>query len=346
MLARWTALFVVAAAAACAKSSSTTGCQSNTDCPASFQCNHTSGVCQLAAGCETSFDCPSGTFCDTANGNCVDNSHCTEDIQCPFDEICDTTNYVCISGCYSSGDCNLGQICQCSDGTSLSLDGGDCPLGECISGFCQDETDCNYGDLCVGPDGGPDTCQADTRGPFCGGCSYVPGQVSHCDGAANFCLLDRKVDFFMTYCGVNCSQGQSCPFGYSCQNVVILTNGLCQVDTDCAPTGGPCTSDSDCEGARCDADAGACAGICQFNEDSLQGFCTCTTNSDCPQDTCDTTSRTCSITQQPCTLGGDECANAIYCSKSPGIAACYIGANCKPALGLTCQQTLAGTPVP
>jgi hypothetical protein len=186
----------------------------------------------------------------------------------------------------------------------------------------------------------------DTRGPYCGGCTYEPGQVNHCDGQANFCLVDRKVDYYMTYCGVDCSLGQQCPFGYDCENVLLLTSGLCSVDTDCPTTGGPCASDTDCEGARCNADAGRCAGKCSYNEDSLQGFCTCTQDSDCPTDSCNATSRTCSLTQKTCTLDGNECSHAVYCSKAPDKAACYVGANCKPSLGLTCVQTLAGTPTP
>jgi hypothetical protein len=110
--------------------------------------------------------------------------------------------------------------------------------------------------------------------------------------------------------------------------------------------GPPCQSDADCPGARCDLTNLRCAGKCSFNEDSVRGYCTCTSNADCPQDSCDVTSRTCTLTGIPCTLEGGECANAIYCAVANDQAACFIGENCKPSLGLTCVQVLAGTPTP
>jgi hypothetical protein len=308
------------------------------------------GACEALLGCESTSDCPSGTFCDTATGSCVDDANCTRDVQCPLNQICDTVTFRCVNGCYESGDCQLGHVCHCGDGTSPAPDGGaSCSLGQCVSGYCDNETDCDYGDLCepVDEDGGLSECVLDTRGPYCQGCSYEPGQVTHCGtDPENFCLLDRKVSYYMTYCGVDCAEGQQCPFGYDCQKVLILTHAFCHQDSDCPVNGPPCQSDADCLGSRCDLTAMKCAGKCSFNEDSLQGYCTCTQDSDCPQDACDVTSRTCTLTGIPCTLGGNECAGAIYCSKSATQAACYIGANCKPSLGLTCVQVLAGTPTP
>jgi hypothetical protein len=324
------------------------GCHTNADCHSGFVCDPSTGACRSPfTTCMSDADCPENTFCNSAEGNCIDSAHCTADVQCPFDSICDTTVFQCVPGCHEAGDCNLGKVCRCKDGTVPASDGGSCETGLCLTGTCDDDTDCDYGDLCEPDDMGINRCVLDTRGPYCQGCAYEPGAITHCgNDAANFCLVDRKVDYYMTYCGVDCSQGQACPFGYSCQNVLILTRGLCQQDSDCPVTGPPCTSLLDCEGARCDLATGHCAGKCSFNEDSLQGYCTCTSDADCPTDSCDVTSRTCTLSRQPCTLNGDECSHQIYCSKAPDKSACYIGANCKPSLGLTCTQVLAGTPTP
>jgi hypothetical protein len=322
------------------------GCKTTADCRSGFVCIVGTGACEAPIGCESTADCPIGTFCDYKIGSCLDTAHCTRDVQCAFGQICDTQRYLCVPGCREVGDCHLSEVCRCPDGSDPGADGGGCAVGQCEAGFCDDQTFCDYGDLCLPDEDGQKRCTKDLRGPYCGGCSYEPGTINHCGDGSNFCLLDRKVNYYRTYCGVDCSQGQICPFGYECLNVLILTHSFCSKDADCPANGEACLSDADCVGARCDAATGRCAGKCSFNEDSARGYCTCTTDDECPQDSCDVTSRTCTLTKQPCSLAGNECAHSIFCSRSAAKSACYIGKNCKPSLGLTCEQVLGGTPTP
>jgi hypothetical protein len=181
----------------------------------------------------------------------------------------------------------------------------------------------------------------DERGPYCQQCAIEPGTPDHCGAGPNFCLLDRKVTYYNTYCGVDCSHGEECPWGFYCRDILILTHALCSADTDCPANGKTCQTDADCPAtARCDPAAHQCAGKCSFNEDSQKGFCECTQNSDCPNDACDTSAGHCFITKRPCTPGGNECTEPIYCVFTTERAACKIGDNCTPVNGVTCQQVL------
>lgn len=343
----WRAALLLFAAtmAACSQPVVRGGCKTTADCQSGFVCQPATGACEAPLGCESTLDCPTGSFCEPRSGSCIDNAHCTRDVQCAVGQICDPQRFVCVAGCRQAGDCKLSDVCHCADGTNAGGDGGSCSIGQCQAGLCDDETYCDYGDLCL-PDefDGQKRCTKDLRGPYCGGCAYEPGTINRCGDGANFCLLDRKVNYRHTYCGVDCSQGQQCPFGYDCLKVLILTRSFCSSDSDCPANGEACGSDDDCVGARCDHASGRCAGKCSFNEDSARGYCTCTTDSECPTDSCDVTSRTCTLTKQPCSLNGNECNHSIFCSRAPEKSACYIGWNCKPALGLTCEQVLAGTP--
>src|SRR6185437_4263039 len=63
------------------------------------------------------------------------------------------------------------------------------------------------------------TCITDSRGPYCAGCAG--GVASRdCGTYGNYCLLDTVNGG--DYCGVDCSDGQACPNGYECKNVIIL----------------------------------------------------------------------------------------------------------------------------
>lgn len=306
-------------------------CASNDSCAIGEFCN--GRTCQIQVGCETSLDCPRGLYCDRTSGNCLELDLCTADVQCPLGSICDGARFTCIDGCRDSGDCRLGNVCRGPAGQS----GG---VGVCEEGPCDDDSFCRYGERCVEQDDGEKWCEKDERGPYCEGCRYQVGQTDRCPGnEPNFCLLDRKVEHYSTYCGVDCSQDQPCPWGYSCNNILVLTRALCQVDTDCPANGASCEVDRDCPGARCDQATKQCAGTCSYNEDSKSGFCTCSADSECPTDFCAADFR-CNRSRTPCTPEGNECRT--YCVNLGNRAACLIGKNCVPGEGLTCADTRAG----
>jgi len=325
-------------ARSCDAATGTCRCVSDAACSPDEFCNGRS--CQRRVGCDTTLDCPPGTFCDLGTRQCVDRDRCTSDVQCPIGAVCDEVRLECIAGCRDNGDCRLGEACECPGGA----DAGPCRIGACRAGVCADDSFCRYGERCVEDDDGERVCRRDERGPYCQGCQYDPASPTRCPGAddgANFCLLDRKVSWQRTYCGVDCDAGQPCPWGYQCRNILVLTRALCHADAECPAGGRACASDADCPGARCDSASGRCAGRCSYNEDSKSGFCTCTTDTECPRETCDSVTWRCSITRRPCTPGGTECDRAIRCVPLGDRAACFIGRNCVPAEGLTCEDVRA-----
>jgi hypothetical protein len=325
---------------ACDAATGTCGCRSDVACEANAFCN-LAGQCQARVGCETSLDCPADQFCDRTTGQCLDRDRCTNDVQCGLGSICDGVRFTCVPGCRDTGDCALGQVCRCDGGEAS------CAVGSCEGHRCDDDSFCRYGERCVPGEDGDKHCAKDDRGPFCQGCQLQVGDFSRCPGEEpNFCLLDRKVSYFRTYCGVDCSAGQECPWGFECRNILILTRGLCTVDTECPANGPACETDADCPAGRCDAATKRCAGKCSYNEDSKKGFCTCSADSECPQDSCDVTSRRCRLTRRPCSLDGDECAHAIYCVNLGNRAACLIGKNCTPSEGITCEDVNEPAPTP
>ena len=331
------------------------------------------GLCQGKVGCSTDFDCASGQFCDVSVGLCLASPACGTDLDCPFGTVCDSTTQLCLAGCRSTGDCPSGDggtivPCVCGDGLECQCpppgDGGfidpatydrsKCPIGSCEPGNCAGDTaDCPYNDSCVAPeaDGGSWSCQPDPRDVvLCQGCTYTPGTVSACGagntGGANFCLLDlENPTGGTTFCGVDCSHGESCPSGYECDDVIILTQNPCSSDQSCNPSqiacdpeldgGGSCPVDTRC--APESASTGHCGGYCIMAEGEAGGFCSCVTDSDCPHDTCDTTSRSCTISQQPCDPSNPATCNAVVsCVDFGGARGCWIGRNCAPTHGLHC----------
>jgi hypothetical protein len=337
-------------------------CSNDAACPQDAgpaTCNP-DGICQVKVGCVSNSDCDGQSYCDTNLGECVGGSACSSDVDCPIGQICDTSQTTCVAGCHSDGDCPLDEPCTCANGLECqcppdsgtfidpaSYDRSTCEVGACRSDTCAGNTDlCPYNDDCVGTaDGGLSVCELDPRmGVLCQNCvgSVAGGacDVPNSQGA-NFCLIDPHGSNL--YCGVDCSQGQSCPSGYACQDVVILTQNLCASDSQCTPSTLTCsTADGGDDGGNgCPPDSpcvnGFCGSYCVINEGNNQGFCTCVTDSDCPKDTCE--GGTCRISQQPCIEGpaGDAtCAAQISCVDLNGERGCHIGRNCAPTHGLYC----------
>lgn len=323
-------------------------CRTDQACPGSQFCN-TNGFCQDRAGCQQNSDCldPS-LYCDTASGQCVPPGRCATDLDCTLGQICDASRSQCVAGCRSNGDCPM-TSCRCGDvactctGTTPA-ERAACAVGVCDPNFCADNTFCAYGQQCgVVPDAGNPLaqCYSDfdiNDRPYCARCTNGGG-TDTCGNGPNFCITDTRLG--TTYCGADCSMGQTCPRGYGCRDIrVVLTRWQCSASVACPgdPTL-PCSTDADCKlGGSClltpGLATGYCAGQCRIKEGSTFGFCSCQVDSDCAAESC--SQGACTITRRPC-VSDDQC-KTIRCVDFGGVGGCLIGQNCTPANGLTCNE--------
>lgn len=306
------------------------------------------GRCHPNVACEWNGDCTGNAFCDMTTRHCR-NTGCTDDVQCDFGEVCDKLSQTCVAGCYSHGDCMPRDVCMCEDGAGNPVPcapcaGDGCTLGECVDGTCADDTFCALGDFCVESPDPAQLAQCETgieaTRPYCRNCTIEPGAERCGSPGPNFCLIDSSDPAGRaSFCGVDCSEGQDCPNGFSCRDVLILTESTCRGDAQCAPRpeAPACTDDAQCPaGARCES--GKCAGRCAVGEGAQQGFCTCVQDSDCPQQTCGSDGY-CSITRDRCTPGRDDtCMGQIFCVNNGELGYCQIGRNCAPDEGITCAD--------
>jgi hypothetical protein len=320
-------------------------CRTNQACLATEFCNG-SGFCQDRAGCEKNADClDDTTFCDTSTGSCIPLGRCSTDLQCALGQVCDRSQ--CVDGCRTDGDCE-GVSCRCGDGPCTCDGGADCAVGVCDGTFCSSERFCRYGEVCTAqPDSGVPYAQCDNdfdplRRPYCANCSFGGGD-SLCGTGPNFCLIDTQ-NPGNYYCGVDCSEGQACPRGYGCQDVIVVGGGAlpqCNAQGGSCPQNPnlPCGKDEDCpRGGACVKAAGApngyCAGQCAANEGDPIGYCTCLVDSDCAQETC--SAGRCTISKRSCV--NDTDCRTIRCVDFNGVGGCLIGQNCAPDDGLSCLQ--------
>ena len=352
-------------------------CAADSSCAAAEMCN-AAGFCQPRLHCDSSADCAPGNICDTKSGVCIPQGTCSSiDVQCKAGEVCQ--DFSCVPGCRHDGDCAApADVCRpCPAGTPAAQ----CPVGsQCVRGKCDTQLTCHYGDICA-PDGAGDhVCTPDTRGPYCQPCVRPAGTPTTCPdqtgyGNGNYCLIDTSKPFPQAfYCGVDCSDGQQCPFGYLCRDIRIVRALACRPDdglsacnaqpssVSCDPakthagSSGGLVND-DCEaalppltGAVCDPKTLKCVPQCLLSgETSVEGFCSCLQDSDCPQDACLSSTRACTISGRPCIVGQvpDDCqsTHAIRCVKAtdPRLGAvgyCRIGRNCAPDQGYTCSILL------
>jgi hypothetical protein len=325
-------------------------CRTDQACPGAQFCN-IAGFCQDRAGCETNLDCAdSSTFCDTASGQCISRGRCSSDLQCVLGEICDTTRSVCVAGCRTNGDC-AGTSCRCGD-VACACTGSTpeelarCQIGVCDAQFCANNTFCRFGESCgVQPDAGDPVARCyndynDRLRPYCDNCSFGGG-TQICGSGPNYCLVDTR-NPGNSFCGADCSSGQSCPRGYSCEDViVVLTQWACSRSNPGCPTNPtlPCMTDADCRrGGSCvkspGQTSGYCGGKCAVSEGDENGFCTCQVDQDCAQETC--SAGECSISRRACVTDND--CRAIRCVDFQGGGGCLIGQNCAPADGLSCND--------
>jgi hypothetical protein len=245
-----------------------------------------------------------------------------------------------------------------------------------VRGQCDTQLTCNYGDVCAsdGSDAGVNVCAADTRGPFCQPCVRQAGSDTFCGSENSFCLIDGSKPFGQAFfCGVDCSQGQECPFGYTCHDVRVVSPINCNSDAGLSSCRDPTTHPVACDPAsshpgtnggevndQCEA-AGLIGSVCDPNlrqcapqclgtgEVGVQAFCSCMRDSDCPTDTCDSTTRSCVVSGAPCIPGQtpDQCdsLHKVFCAKEidarlGDVGICRIGQNCAPDQGYTCSILL------
>lgn len=236
-------------------------CANDNGCDAQTEFCNALGRCQSKLGCENNDDCSQDgavpQFCDVTTGQCElknicdpaeGETCCVIDEQCPFGNICSILDKRCVPGCRDDGDCFLGQGC---------IGGGFGNIGVCAAGICTGNNLCGFGELCNLATG---ECTFDTRGSYCFGCA---GGVASddCGDPANYCLTDTTDPTGRSeFCGVDCSQGQPCPFGYSCNDVIII------------PPNAPfCTPPE-----KCVRNAGEQSGTCSRSATS------CVIDEDCP----------------------------------------------------------------
>ena len=330
-------------------------CRDDAACPRAEFCNAV-GFCQPRTGCTTNQDClGSGLYCDTSVGSCVPEGRCTSDLHCRIGQVCDLSRELCVDGCRTAGDCN-GTSCRCGDGQACGCDAltpeglAACEIGTCDPSFCQDETFCRFGEKCDVPEAAPAgsdaQCFSDydpNRRPYCAACTWGPG-VDECGRGGNFCLVDTR-NRGNSYCGVDCTENPVCPRGYACQDVIVVsrkwtctTPGVCgaNANSPSCTTQEQCPGGSTCVNPTGAADAGSCVGSCRVDEGDSLSFCSCVVDQDCAQDHCE--SATCSISGKGC-LSDADC-RPVQCIEFEGSRGCFIGQNCAPANGLTCNDVL------
>ncbi|MBN2493146.1 MAG: hypothetical protein JXR96_01040 [Deltaproteobacteria bacterium] len=248
-------------------------CTDDAACAEGEKCN-ASGFCQPATGCYDNEDCGAGEYCDVTTRRCIASNTCTNKYQCPIEHIC--SGGTCVPGCEDHGDCELRTACV---------------NGTCQEGVCGDDSFCGFMEYCY--QGQCRSAYDDQYAPYCKPCDTETGGVCGVS-RQNPCVIypytdDAYGSRYDEYCGVDCSAGQSCPNGFSC-------NTLRLVDGRDAPTGDACCDENDdpacCANNNCPAGIKCCArhipcpgGLpCAKSAEEDKGYCPCTLDSRNPCD--------------------------------------------------------------
>ncbi len=228
---------------------------------------------------------------------------CTGDTSCPQGQVCTVTG--CETVCQADADCPQGTVCKqnlCVAPTGNPPDKQQCTTKsdcgaseECVNNTCQ---------ACGGTNG-PCSC---TQASDCGSNQVCSGGL--CEDKTNVCQYSSECGQGRVcadgQCLTDCSQGQTCPNGASCQKGVCepVSGNQCQSNADCSG-GTPkcvdgscvpaCTADADCGGNGLYCDQGACVvdnrpkpncttqAECSSNQQCLGGYCryTCSGDQEC-----------------------------------------------------------------
>ncbi len=260
--------------------------------------------CQREPTCRDNQDCETGELCHTAalpSSSCIPASDCGASVHCPLGQYCSAATFTCTSGCRSTGDCPLREVCvaeACVPAGTVS----DCAL--CPASPMPDASYCDFGEVC----GAFGQCAAHAAATdLCATCDAI-----HPCAASLVCLAD---DTGGTYCAATCQGEADCPNGYrACAPLQIVTGpcntgggGPCDcTDTGTCPNGGRCVGSGSRAYCECVAqqDCDLLAGFCLFNTCLTGGSTPCVVDRDCA---CD---------DHRCVVGGFPCQTAADCDLS------------------------------
>jgi hypothetical protein len=164
--------------------------------------------CQNDEICSAHSDCDDGEIC-AESGVCVTQT-CTSSHDCSIESWCNPDTGTCTDGCLNDRDCLPTELC-------------DQEQRQCVTTGCRSTAlDCNFGEFCDAISG--DCIPA--GGFYCAPCEGN----DDCGSPNNVCVrLGGSVQ--TTWCGVDCSGGQTCPQGYTCGRV--RTTGNVTVSFQC-----------------------------------------------------------------------------------------------------------------
>ena len=226
-------------------------------CNAELQCVNVSSV-----ECQSFEQCVDGQCIATvcySNDDCDDHNVCTNN-------VCE--NNLCkapepISGACRIGDnegvcvdgsCNINED-ECSDTNPCPSDDYTCEDGTCIVVACNDNIQCNDGNVCT-----KNRCVNNV-------CNFDEFESSACDvnGEAGICV-DGICDVDVP----ECSAGNPCPDGYSCNEIT----GVC-IQENCTQET-VCNDQNECTNDRCNRNTNECEfinteGVCAVDE--TPGIC-------------------------------------------------------------------------
>jgi Cys-rich repeat protein len=237
------------------------GCRATPDdtCPLGSRC--TDAVCVLGCGVDDT-RCADGQVC--RNDACLD--ACASGADCDRGSAC--LDGACVVGCLSNEDCGgFGSTTPICVGETATVPGtcAQCDVdGDCLQGLglvcddsktcraaCNDQGGCFVGvcdtsdDLCVecltdADCGAFELCDAGTRSCVAEEALCAPCQRDDECGTGNLCLSIRTSNFTTDRgCGLDCSAGQVCPSGSSCQDISdggVLRGRQCVPDNSVVDT--------------------------------------------------------------------------------------------------------------
>lgn len=336
--------------------------------------------------CNVDSECAQGFVCDKERRFCV----CQSDAVCPAQQYCNAFTGKCesadkIPGCKTDGDCRAG-FEYCENATRVC---------RAIHGFCSSclkDLECGGGQKCLRPASAPPdqagfcghlcaseadcaafegtTCKDTVAGKSCmpaGG--LTPSDGTEC-AAYHVCIPDNlRPCAADAHCLQDCSHGEACPPGQSCDSG---TKTCAPPDQVCDLVGKRCVAKvRTCPvGQVCAPSSRRCVAACHAKEDCGPGqscvnnVCVasevCAVDTDCPPvSAADPNGQTCSIppgsTQGNCVQGCDPtadpptCPIGTICGPDPTIgnrAKCEPGcvdySDCPPnasCVGGQCQYT-------
>jgi hypothetical protein len=268
-------------------------CSDNQFCNGLEQCDPMTGDPTTGCVAGAMVQCSDGIPCtmDSCNEMTDGCDHAATNAACNDNQFCNGAE-VCTPGV----GCQPGQMVNCSDGLSCTVDACDNGLGACThtpnNAACNDGLDCN----------GMETCSASGAAPS--GC--VVGTPIPCAPDAVPCTVDA--------CNETTNQCEHTP-----------TNGLCPMGQFCVVAAGGCSAAPPCQmNADCD-DGNVCNGVETCNVVCQPGTpVTCEDNVACTEDTCNPVTGACSHTPFPgfCDDGlacnGTETCNPAAGGCAPG----------------------------